>query len=317
MRTRRTTAQTGLRVLTAALPEDPESHTVLRWICAHLTEVELVPGQGTSIGAESPDGPFDVAIICDDTALAEHTERTGTAVVFVSSTGAPPVSGWPSARLRSLHRPGWLPDLRPTGVHQDGTVAPPRAVRARHGRGALIRLAVPGASDAEACVRLLRTAQAALVEAARCPVSAVHLYGPGSAHVAERVRTLVPGAAVFEDGDPAAERALGEVSLLVSSPGLTGVTLAQTARIPLALLPPSGAAQQEAASVLDSAGVPLAVPSGDGDGWTYEAETLRRALGAPDELAAWADAAQQAAGDDRRGAQRIARRVRQLLLAPM
>ncbi|WP_328428153.1 CGA synthase-related protein [Streptomyces sp. NBC_00443] len=317
MTTRRTSAQTGLRVLTAALPGDPESHTVLRWICAHLTEVELVPGQRTGSGADSPDEPADVAIICDDTVLAERTERSGTAVVFVSSTGTRPVSGWPPTRLRSLHRPGWLPDSGSQGVHQAGTVAPPRAVRARHGQGALIRLAVPGAGQAEACARLLRRAQDALTEGAHCPVSAVQLYGPGSANVAEKLRTLVPGPTVFEDGDPAAERALADVSLLVSSPGLTGVTLAQTARVPLALLPPFDAVQQEAASVLASVGAPLVVPSGDRDDWTYEAGTLRRALDAPEELSVWTDAAQRAAGDDRRGAQRIARRVRQLLLAPM
>ncbi|WP_433570169.1 CGA synthase-related protein [Streptomyces sp. CA-251247] len=312
-----TSARAGLKVLAAALPGDPESHTVLRWTCAHLTEVELVHNQGPSDGAESPKAQADVAIICDDTDLAERTERAGTPVVFVSSTGVPPANGWPSARIRSLHRPGWLPAVPHRGVHRAGTVAPPRAVRARHGRGALIRLAVPDAGDVEACTRLLRTAQAVLTEGDLCPVFAVHLYGPGSEHVAAAVTTLVPDAAVLTARDPAAERALADASLLVSSPALTGVTLAQTAGVPLAVLPPFGAVQQQAAAVLDSADAPLVVLSDDRARRTYEAEALRRALDAPDELARWADAAQQAAGDDRRGGQRIARRVRQLLLAPM
>ncbi|MGW0472605.1 CGA synthase-related protein [Streptomyces coeruleorubidus] len=318
METRLSSVQAGLTVLAAALPDDPESQTVLGWICAHLTEVELLPGQEPgSAGAQSPEAPARVAVICDDTALAEHTERAGTAVVFVSSTGVAPTNSWPAARIRSMHRPGWLPGERHQGVHQAGTVAPPRTVRARNGRGALIRLAAPEAADLADSTRLLRTARDALAEAADCPVFAVHLYGPGSASATETVTALLPGATVYQDRDPAAERALSEASLLVSSPALTSVTLAQTARIPLALLPPLGAHQQRAAAVLDSAGAPLAVLSGDHARRTDEAEALRRALDAPDELAHWADAAQQAAGDDRRGAQRIARKVRQLLLAPM
>ncbi|MFF3766424.1 CGA synthase-related protein [Streptomyces sp. NPDC001922] len=316
MGTRLTPAGTGLKVLTAALPGDPESQTVLRWICAHLTEVELVEGPEAGSGTEAPDARADVAVICDDTARAEHTERAGTPVVFVSSTGVPPAKGWPSARIRCLHRPGWLPDAPERGVHRAGTVAPPRAVRARHGRGALIRLAVPDAAAAEDCTRLLRTAGAALTDAGH-PAFAVHLSGPGSTRLADAVTALLPDATVFTDADPAAERALADASLLVSSPALTGVTLAQTARIPLAVLPPYGAVQQQAADVLGSAGAPLVVLSGDGAHRTGEAGALRGALDAPEELARWADTAQQAAGDDRRGGQRIARRVRQLLLAPM
>ncbi|MFF3334960.1 CGA synthase-related protein [Streptomyces sp. NPDC002888] len=318
MGTRLSSVQTGLTVLAAALPDDPESQTVLGWICAHLTEVELVPGQAPgSPGAESPGAPARVAVICDDTHLAEHTERASTPVVFVSSTGVPPAKGWPAARIRSLHRPGWLPGARHPGVHQAGTVAPPRAVRAGSGRGALIRLAVPEAGGTADSSRLLRTAADALAEAADFPVFAVHLCGPGSAQATEEVTALVPGATVYQDQDPAAERALSDASLLVSSPALTSVTLAQTARIPLALLPPLGAHQQQAAAVLDSAGAPLTMLSGDRARRTDEAEALRRALDAPDELAHWADTGQQAVGDDRRGAQRIARKVRQLLLAPM
>lgn len=316
--------QTDLTVLVAALPDDPESQTVLGWICAHLTEVELVPGLSSgSTGAEGPGGQARVAVICDDTTLAEHTERAGTPVVFVSTTGVPPTKGWPTARIRSLHRPGWLPAVRHQSVHQAGTVAPPRAARARNGRGALIRLAVPEPGGAAApggtadSTRLLRTAQNVLTEVADCPVFAVHLYGPGSARATEAVTALLPGAAVYQDRDPAAERALCDASLLVSAPALTSVTLAQTARIPLALLPPLGAHQRQAAAVLDCADAPLTVLSGDSAHRTHEAEALRRALDAPHELAHWADTAQQAAGDDRRGAQRIARKVRQLLLAPM
>lgn len=106
------------------------------------------------------------------------------------------------------------------------------------------------------------------------------------------------------EADPDALHA--EAAVFLASPVLGALALAQARRSPLALLPALGPAQQDLAGRVAEV---LPLPSADD----------------PEDPGLWAPSAPDAAGpwhlldpglDDLRGAQRVARAVRQLALAP-
>ncbi|MGJ5754269.1 CGA synthase-related protein [Streptomyces puniciscabiei] len=297
-----------LRVLATARPA-LESQAALRHVSAHLTEVELTgqPDAGPAPGA---------AVVCDDDVLAARLSASGVPVVFVASGGPPPGDTWPPSAVRCLHQPGWLGGQRAKGVHNVGTIAPPRAARARAARGAVVQLSTPDLhpDDHAAVARAGATLRAA-VEAAQYdgkPLLGVVLDAPVPARsallsAAGEDAGALPVAGVEE---AATERLLAEASLLVTSPLLTAVNQAHAARVPLLLLPALDAHQaSRLAGITDAAGVEVldaAAPDASAD----------RAVRGADPLWSRVSRALEHAGDDRRGAQRVARQVRQLLLAP-
>lgn len=326
--TQRTTAPQPPRhrLLVAAAEHDADAQTVLSWICAHLDGVELVRS-----GQEPPGPPVRAALVCGDRDLAERLEKGGVPSVFVAASGAAPADGWPHSRIRLRHRPRWLPATdartdpsaaRDAGAESVVSMAPPRAVRARGQDGAVLQLALPARPDGDgrgadtAAAGLLRHAVAAL-EGAAVPVCGLALAGrPPGPELLAAAAELLPGVEPSTGADAAADRLLTRGSLLVSSPLLVAVAQAHTARVPLAVLPPLGAAQHAVLRALDGAdvGVPVLDPAA---GAADDARRVRGLLAAPDRLAAHLDDVLERAGDDRRGAQRVARQVRQLLLVPM
>ncbi|MFE9410327.1 CGA synthase-related protein [Streptomyces sp. NPDC006704] len=301
-----------LRVV-AASRDDLESRATLRYIAAHLTEVELV--------GEQPGGPApDAAVVCDDTALAERLSASGVPVVFVDAGGAAAADGWPSALVRCQHRPGWLPSLRVRGVHGVGTIAPPRSARARAARGAVIQLSTPaGLSERTPDFARSHAVLRAAVDAVRgagLPALALVLDAPRAvrdALVDAGGIDAGPGApevAVHSGTDAATEHLLAQASVLLSSPLLSAVNQAHATRVPLLLLPALDTTQARRLDMITEA-VGAGVLDPD-----RPQEAVEAAVQGGDALWERVTAALNEAGDDRRGAQRVARQVRQLLLAP-
>ncbi|MCX4680632.1 CGA synthase-related protein [Streptomyces sp. NBC_01433] len=330
------------RLLVAASHDDADAQTLLSWICAHLDGFEMVP-----VGEQPPGPPARAALVCGDKDLAERLEKDGIPSVFVATSGTVPTGGWPASRICLLHRPRWLPAPAPEAgsgpdMSSDGspatrpaarsalhdaradvvvTMAPPRAVRSR-GDGAVLQLALPAGLDDEnrnmdtAAAGMLRHALATL-EGAAVPVRGLVLAGrpPGANLLATMVK-LLPGVEPLTGVGAAADRLLTQASLLVSSPLLAAVAQAHTARIPLATLPPLGVAQQAVLRALGD--VDVVVPALDPTaGAPHDARRIRDLIATPNLLAARLDDVLELAGDDRRGAQQVARQVRQLLLVPM
>ncbi|MFG2719229.1 CGA synthase-related protein [Streptomyces sp. NPDC048416] len=293
--------------------DDLESSAVMRYIGAHLTEVDLVGAQWTG---RAP----DAAVVCDDTELAARLSASGVPVVFVDAGGVRDTDSRPAALIHCRHRPGWLPARRVKGVHGVGTIAPPRAARARAARGAVVQLSTPvgllaGTPDFERASTVLRAA----ADAARrdgLPVPALVLDAPEPTRASLlSAAGLGPqpgadGVPVHSGADAHTERLLAQASVLISSPLLSAVNQAHAARVPLLLLPALGDEQERRlAEITDAVGAPVLDPRGPGP-------AVDAAVRGADALWQRVSAALDEAGDDRRGAQRVARQVRQLLLAP-
>jgi CGA synthase-related protein len=177
----------------------------------------------------------------------------------------------------------------------------------------VLQLSVPrrDSAAAHAAGGVLREA-AETARRAGLPVLAVVLDAP-ERHRAAILAAAGPGLGTAElhpdtTAAGARDRLLAEAALLMTSPLLTGVNQASAARVPAVLLPALNAAQAGTSAELTALGIAELPPGGAGG-----ARAVRTALDTGAEL--WA--ALDAAGDDRRGAQRVARQVRQLLLAPV
>ncbi|MGK5640255.1 CGA synthase-related protein [Streptomyces sp. URMC 126] len=306
-----------MRVRLVCRERQLDSVLACRRIAAHLGGLTTVTGPPDASGAPGP--PADAALVCDDSAATERLLARGVPVLHLYAGHLPAVPPRPAGRaLYRLHRPGWLPGpagtedgttdgvpLGAPGVRPTGLLAPARTARNRDRAGTLVLLSLWGvpADEAEAFVRgpLAALARAAAERTGRCEVvsdTALATVRTALAAAAGGGAVRVHRAAAVDADALHAGRAV-----LLASPTPGALALAQARRAPLALLPPLGAAQRDLAGRVARA-VPLPVAHDPGD----------PALWAPPDHGPW-DVLDPAA-DDLRGAQRVARSVRQLSLAP-
>ncbi|MCA6091277.1 CGA synthase-related protein [Streptomyces sp. SCA3-4] len=294
------------RVLLVSRDDELDSLLARRRVAAHLG--------GLAVTTEaSAGGPPDAALVCDDEAATERLLALGVPVVHLFS-GEPSGergAGRPGAvgrAVRWLHRPGWLPAPGPPGpgVRATGTLAPVRTARDRGRAGALLLLSLWGVPDGEARAfadgPLQALVRAAADRAGHCDV----VCDTGLAAVRSALRGLGASGEVRSsraaDVDVDALHAAGEVFL--ASPTLAAVGLARARIAPVCFLPPLGEAQRALAERVRRV---VSVPVADGSGRSPLPEPPRAD-------ALWS--AVESTADDLRGAQRIARSVRQLSLAP-
>ncbi|MBH1934221.1 CGA synthase-related protein [Streptomyces sp. AV19] len=266
------------RVVLLAREDELDSVLALRRIAAHLGDL------GTADDA-SP----DAALVCDDTAATRRLLTAGVPVVHLRS-GHPGADEPPSpaGALAWTHRPGWLPASataatgRPTGA-----LAPARPAHHRSRAGTLLLLSLWGVPGDEADAFVSGPLPALVREASR---------RTGSCTVVSDAR--LDDALHATETDVDALHA--SCAVLLASPTLGALALAHARRSSVALLPPLGETQRALAkSMLEVLPLPSAH---DPDAW-------RPPYGSP-----WARL--DPALDDLRGAQRVARTLRQLAFAP-
>ncbi|GAA2716976.1 MULTISPECIES: CGA synthase-related protein [Streptomyces] len=290
-----------LRVHLVSRDEELDSLLARRRIAAHLGGLAAVGG------ACAAGPPPDAALVCDDEAATGRLVAAGVPVVHLYS-GHRTAAGAPGAAAGALlrqHRPAWLPGPGPgpPGIRTTGLLAPARTARDRVRGGTLVLLSLYGVAQATARAfaegvlpALVRTAGE---RTGRCEV------------VCDTGLALVRGALAGRCGPvPVLRAATVDVdelhagrAVLLASPTLGALGLAQARRAPLAFLPPLGGAQEDlAARVRRVVPVPVAGGRDEAQVWQPPQEDPWRAPGP--------------AAEDLRGAQRVARSVRQLALAP-
>ncbi|GHG54067.1 hypothetical protein GCM10018779_16680 [Streptomyces griseocarneus] len=286
-------------MLLVSREEELDSVLACRRVAAHLG------GLATTTDADGGIPP-DAALVCDDRAAARRLLELGVPVVLLRSghpgTTAP---SSPAGALSRLHRPGWLPGPWPPsgGARPTGSLAPARTARDRVRAGAMLLLSLWGVPDGEAEAfadgplrALVRTAADA---GGRCEVVCDTRLGLLRSALEGTGRVRVRRAAEVDvDALHAAAGAF------VASPTLGALVLAHARRAPLTLLPPLGDAQRDLAGrVARTVPVPVADDPDDPAPWAPSADAVP-----------WS--ALDPALDDLRGAQRVARDLRQLTLAP-
>ncbi|MFF2042707.1 CGA synthase-related protein [Kitasatospora sp. NPDC058170] len=300
------TAHDGPRVLLSAREDRLDSTLALRRVRAHLGDLR-------PIGRSDLDPPPVAALVCDDVPAAERLLGLGVPVVHLESGHPDPAADEapPGRALGRIHRPGWLPPSGPLarGARPTGILAPQRTGRSRTRSGTLLLLSLWGVPDAEAEAfatgALRELTDAALRRTGSCTVVA----DTGLALLRSALGGLLeqPGVLVHRAAEVDPDVLHADAAVFLTSPVLGALALAQARRAPLALLPPLGPAQRGLAEQVAEV---LPLPSADD----------------PGDPGLWALSAAAAAGpwhlldpalDDLRGAQRVARTLRQLALAPM
>lgn len=309
------------RVLLVSREEELDSLLAARRVAAHLAELERtgaepVPGEGGpdrgGPGQRGPGGdgpPPDVALVCDDDAATRRLLDLGVPTVRLSSGHRAAVGPVAEGALHRVHRPGWLPGpwpATPGGARTTGVLAPARMTRGRRRGGTLLLLSLWGVPDGEADAftsgALRRLAAEAVRRTQRCEVVCDMRV--------ESVRDTLgglDGVRVRRAADTDVDGLHAGTELLLAAPTLGAVGLAQARRAPLAFLPPLGDGQRDLADRVNRVlPVPVAADPHDPSLWAPEEP------GAPDPWSVLDGAA-----DDLRGAQRVARTLRQLSLAPL
>ncbi|MEU9984227.1 CGA synthase-related protein [Streptomyces sp. NPDC050856] len=314
-------AATRHRLLLVSRDDELDSLLAGRRIAAHTGDLRLARATGPGGRPdEDPGGPPpDVALVCDDRDAAVRLLALGVPVVHLRSGHEPdtaPADEALAGALRRVHLPGWLPGPRPTGrdVRTTGTLAPARLSRGRTRAGTLLLLSLWGVPEAEAAAFVAGPMVALAREAARrtghCDI--VHDTAGPLVHAAlsngAEVAAGTTGSVDTHRADEVDVDALhARAEVFLASPTLAALTLAQARRAPLALLPALGAAQRDLAERTRTAvSLPEAADPADPELWTPPQDP---AAGPWRELAA--------APDDLRGAQRVARTLRQLSFAPL
>ncbi|GAA4803523.1 hypothetical protein GCM10023220_35990 [Streptomyces ziwulingensis] len=297
------------RLLLVHDPGRLDSLTACRRIAAHLGGMELV--WGTDAVWRDGDRP-DAALVCDVPAAAGELSDGGVPVVHLHcghTAGAlPPVT----AAVRHVQAPAWPSALRPAGlraaaaagVSRTGLLAPARLTRDRTRAGCLLLLSAPvPAGDLRAFTdRTLRPlAEEAVRRAGRCDV----VCDAGVAPVAAGLRQ-VAGVRLHEAHRSDVDALHAAARYFCASPTLTALSLAQARRSPLVLLPALDAGQEDLTRRIRQL-APVARAAGADPGepalWTADDDRTFPLTGL--------------SADDLRGAQRVARKVRQLALAPV
>ncbi|MFE2723436.1 CGA synthase-related protein [Kitasatospora sp. NPDC059327] len=303
----------GPRVLLTARADELDSTLALRRVAAHLDDLRPV-------GPEELDPPPVAALVCDDVAATERLLGLGVPVVHLVSGHPGPPGPLPGAdtpperALGRTHRPGWLPPSGPAarGSRPTGVLAPQRTGRSRRRAGTLLLLSLWRVPDAEAEAfatgALPALADAALHRTGSCAVVAdtgLDLLRSALGGLAAH-----PGLRVLRAAEADPDALHAEAAVFLASPVLGALALAQARRAPLALLPPLGPAQRDlAAQVAEVLPLPSAQDPGDPALWAPPGP------GGPAPAGPWQPL--DPALDDLRGAQRVARTLRQLALAPL
>lgn len=325
-------AESARRILLVSRDDHLDSLLARRRVAAHLGDLRPVRDP---TGQPLP----DVALVCDDEAATNRLLESGVPVVHLSSghegtTGTPGPTGTggmtgttgPSGTtaaagaagraLHRVHRPGWLPDpapastgFRPTGVRPTGLLAPARSARKRERAGTLLLLSAWGVPDAEADAfiagPLPTLVREALRRTGRCDVVGDTRLTPIRAALAGLAGRQEVRVSRAVDVDVDALHAGAEVFL--AAPTLGALALAQARRAPLVFLPALGDTQRDLAACVRHL---VPVPPADD----------------PEDDALWVPPERNATAlwsvldpdlDDLRGAQRVARTLRQLSLAPL
>ncbi|MET8826261.1 CGA synthase-related protein [Streptomyces sp. NPDC004610] len=290
-------AAPGPRVLLSAREEQLDSILALHRVAAHLGDLRPTDWS-------EPGPPPVAALVCDDPAATERLLTQGVPVVHLRS--GPAEEAPPGRALVRVHRPGWLPLPGPParGARVTGVLAPRRTGRSPTRSGTLVLLSLWGVPEAEAgpftSGTLRELAAAALRRTGTCTVVA----DTGLALVRSALAGQ-PGVRVLRAAEADPDALHADAAVFLASPVLGALALAQARRSPLALLPPLGSAQRALAGQVGEV-VPL--PSADD----------------PDDPGLWSPPAPAGpwqlldpALDDLRGAQRVARTLRQLALAPL
>ncbi|QDY80732.1 CGA synthase-related protein [Streptomyces qinzhouensis] len=284
-------------MLLSAREDQLDSTLALGRVAAHLGDLRRA-------GRSEPEPPPVAALVCDDVAATERLLTLGVPVVHLRS--GPAGEAPPESALVRVHRPGWLPLPGPParGARPTGVLAPRRTGRSPTRSGTLVLLSLWHVPEAEAGAfasgALRELAAAALRRTGSCTVVA----DTGLA----RVRSALaehPGVRVLRAAEADPDALHADAAVFLASPVLGALALAQTRRAPLVLLPPLGSVQRALAGEV---GEVLPLPTADD----------------PDDPGLWSPAAAAGpwhlldpAADDLRGAQRVARTLRQLALAPL
>ncbi|MGH3717726.1 MAG: CGA synthase-related protein [Pseudonocardiaceae bacterium] len=279
-------------VVVAAREHELDSVLARRRISAHLTEFDLIPWESWDERADP-----SAALICDDVDAAAKASGMGVPVVFVRSGHEVDGPGFADFGVHCRHWPGWLPDpAKRAGAPQaTGVLAP---VRLRQGRSpslAVILLAV-SALPRDEVVEFTGCVLRPLLDEISLPRIVVFDDHPSA------IEEGLPGADLRQVCDTDVDALHADAALFVAAPTLTAVGLAQARRSALAFLPPLDRTQKD---LLDLLRVVISVPVLGERGFAAVEPTVPN----------WSDL--DPALDDLRGAQRVARQVRQLTLAPM
>ncbi|MFJ8437087.1 CGA synthase-related protein [Kitasatospora sp. NPDC094019] len=290
---------TGPTVLLACREQQLDSVLALRRVAAHLGDLPRSTDNGHVLRGHALPG---AALVCDEEATTARLARLGVPVLHLRS--APGAALAPLSADRLLARaqwPGWLE--HPGGDRPTGLLAPVRLSRRRERRGTLLLLSFWDVPPPEAEAFAAGPLPALVREAVRRTGSCAVVGDTGLDRVRDATARL-PGVTVDEAAAADADDLHARAELLLASPTLAAVALAQARRAPLAFLPALGAAQRDLAErVTRLVPVPVATDPTDPDLWQPPpAEEQWGAVGP--------------GLDDLRGAQGVARTVRQLLLAP-
>ncbi|MET8626823.1 CGA synthase-related protein [Kitasatospora sp. NPDC004669] len=302
-------------VLLACREEQLDSLLALRRIAAHLRDLPRFddpPGlddlphldDPSGLGTADAEQPA-AALVCDDEAVTARLTRLGVPVLHLSSAlpEAPatgPATGSAEGLLTRAHWPGWLD--RPPGIRPTGLLAPARLTRNRDRRGTLLLISLWGLPTAEAEAFTDRRLPALVGEAVRRTGSCTVICDTSLDQVRAATAHL-PDTTTVRAADTDVDARHAEAELLLASPTMAALALARARRAPLAFLPPLGPAQRALAErVAHLVPVPTADPA-DPTRWEPPPAEVQWAGLGPDL-------------DDLRGAQALARTVRQLLLAP-
>ncbi|TFV29913.1 CGA synthase-related protein [Streptomyces sp. T1317-0309] len=279
------------RVLLVDDPERLDALTARRRVAVHLTEADVAyrPHPIDSQARPWQGAPPQVALVCDAPEAAEELTAQGVPVVYVHcghrATPAPAIT----AVVQQIQAPARLPvptSGTPGGPSRCGVFAPARMARARSRAGCLVLV-----SGADVPGRL-----AAYTNDVLHPLSTQAAAHPGGCDL------------VCDTGLPTVRKALSDVSGLRlhraanvdvdsfhasaetchASPTWSAVALSLARKAPIALLPPLDPAQHD----------------------------LAQRLQAPPGTVAAASVTSDVTDEDLRGAQRIARKLRQLAMVP-
>ncbi|MFB8167132.1 CGA synthase-related protein [Kitasatospora purpeofusca] len=290
---------TGPTVLLACREQQLDSVLALRRVAAHLGDLPRSTDNGHALPDQTLPG---AALVCDEEATTARLARLGVPVLHLRSAPGAALAPLPVDRMLTRAQwPGWLE--HPAGERPTGLLAPARLSRRRERRGTLLLLSFWGVPPPEAEAFATGPLPALVREAVGRTGSCAVVGDTGLDPVREATAGL-PGVTVDAAAEADADELHARAELLLASPTWAAVALAQARRAPLAFLPALGTAQRDLAErVTRLVPVPRAADPTDPALWQPPS---------PEEQ--WGSVGPGL--DDLRGAQGVARTVRQLLLAP-
>jgi CGA synthase-related protein len=289
-------------VLLACETEQLDSLLALRRIAAHLDGVPTREWVGSQEPGERLPG---AALVCGDAASGRRLTELGVPVVQVPcglpGGDAPP--GDPGPDLARAHWPGWL--AHPVDARVTGLLAPARLTRRSRRQGTLLLLSAWQVPEPELAAFTGATLPALARQAVRRTGSCEVVCDTG-VDVLREALTGLDGVRVHRAAEADVDELHARAGIFLAAPSVAALAVAQSRRAPLVFVPPLGPAQRQLAGlVAQRVPVPFAEDPADPALWDpHEAEPGHQWSGLDPDL------------DDLRGAQRIARTLRQLVLAP-